>query len=119
MSVDKSQSYNKRKSIELNFSKHQSDTPDVGKSVSGTRSSKRLSNSTVYDYQLQYKVPLTFTKKNSRASKNPPKNTLIRKECSLYVPDRKSSEVNRTWKYEKTFDIEEKFKALYNMSNIW
>lgn len=119
MSVDKSQTNNKRRSTEINFLKQQSATPVGVKSTSGIRSGKRLSNSTVYDYQLHCKVPSTFTKKNSRSSKDPPLANPLRKECSLYVPNRKSNAINKTWKYEETFDVDEKFKTLYNMSNIW
>jgi hypothetical protein len=89
----------------------------------GIKNTKRLSNSTVYDYQTQYncknKIPSTFSKKFSKSTKKISKKDPIHKECNLYVPNRKCSTVDKTLKFEDNIDIEAKFKTFYNMSNIW
>jgi hypothetical protein len=89
----------------------------------GIKNTKRLSNSTVYDYQSQYncnnKMASIFPKKSSKSSKKISKNEPIHKECNLYVPNRKCSTVEKTFKFDDNFEINAKFKTFYNMSNIW
>jgi hypothetical protein len=89
----------------------------------GIKNSKRLSNSSVYDYQSQYncnnKIASSISKKSSKSSKKISKNNPIHKECNLYVPNRKCSGVDKVMKFDDNFDIDANFKTFYNMSNIW